>query len=155
MPGAVPRGRLVAIALATAGLVGVLAGVFSPFLIAPAIAAVATMALVFTPTFEDLGAMLTLAILMMIAILGPFAAERAGLLPQTLFVEPGAVIFRASGQAALGEQATYAAFILYVLALIAVAAGMAHAIRRAERTARHQLRLQTWQLSQLVPKPAT
>jgi len=142
--------RVVAFAFASAALVGVVARIFSPFFIAPAIAAVITMAIVFTPSYEDVRSVAGLALLMAVAIIAPWAVEAMGLVSTTTVFAPGSITFMAPANRFASPLAAATGMVLYVLALVTASAFVAHAMRRTERAMRHHMRLQAWQLRQLV-----
>jgi serine/threonine-protein kinase len=142
--------RAVLVACANAGLVAALARVFAPFFIAPAIAAVITMALVNTPKYEDVRAVMVIAMVMTMAILAPWALERVGVVSTTTWMGVDSITFAAPANAFAGAQAASATLVLYVVALIFAAAFIGHAMRKAEKMAKHAVHLQAWQLRQLV-----
>jgi len=142
--------RVVAFAFASAALVGAIARIFSPFFIAPAIATVITMAMVFTPSYEDVRAVAGIAVLMVLAIVAPWVLEAMGLVSTTTVFAPDSITLLAPANGFASPLAASAAMVLYVAALLTASAFVAHAMRRTERTMRHHMRLQAWQLRQLV-----
>ncbi|HEY5921905.1 MAG TPA: protein kinase [Kofleriaceae bacterium] len=146
--------RLVWVAFSNAFLIAMLARMFSPFLIAPGIAAITVMIMMFSPTFARLPAMLGLLAVMAAAIFVPYWLERYDVLSRTMIEGPTYVTFTGSGHTELGNESAAIAFALYALALLAVAAFMGQALRRAEREMRQHLHLQAWQLRHLVPDAA-
>ncbi|HEU0032988.1 MAG TPA: serine/threonine-protein kinase [Kofleriaceae bacterium] len=146
-----PRTGLVVIGNAI--IVAVIARSFSPILIAPGMAAVLAMAMVFTPRFSWLGSGITVTGAMSGAVLLPWMLERLGLITKTMVIESGGVLFRAP---AIGGEELPILIVgaLYVVGLIAGAAVSADIIRTRTRTAHHKLLMQAWQLRQLVPARA-
>jgi hypothetical protein len=142
------RGRSLAVAVLNAALIALVARMFSPFFIAPGIAAIATMALVLSPDYDRPRRAVWLGLLMVAAILVPYLAERLSLLSPTMHLAPDAVTIAGLG---IPDGPALAGLVLYVFAIVAAAAVVGHAVRRAERTARRHMHLQAWQLAQLVP----
>jgi serine/threonine protein kinase len=144
-----PRPELVL--FANAVIVVVLARMFSPILIAPGVAASLAMAMVLTPRFSWLSSSVTIAALMIGAVLTPLILERMGVLTTTMTVDANGVLFRAPAVAGL-EGPTVAVGMLYAIALIAGACIAGDAMRARTRAAHRHLQLQAWQLRQLVPR---
>jgi eukaryotic-like serine/threonine-protein kinase len=143
-------GRIVAVGLANALLIALVARLFSPFFVAPGVAAVATMALSLSPDYDNRRHVVILALAMVAAIIVPWLLEEAGLLSRTMVMTPLSISF--SGPAVgIPEAPAIAGLVMYVVAILAAAAAFGHALRRAERAARTHLHLQAWQLAQLVP----
>jgi len=136
---------IASVALGNAVLVALLSNMFSPFMIAPAVAALVTMALVISPSYERVRAVIVIGLLYMLAVLVPWFAELAGWLPSTMDFEGERLVI---GPTAI--PLTAPGLVLYTIALIGSAAGMAHLNRRAEREVRERLHLQAWHLRQLV-----
>jgi len=145
-------GKAGLLAIANALLLAVIARMYTPFLIAPALAAMSVMAILFTPLRSRLTSTAGLIALTWAAVLGPWLLERVGVLSATVTVDERGVLLDALAVAG-DETSTLVVAALYVAALIAAAAGMATGIRARERTAKRHLHLQAWQLRQLVPKP--
>ena len=152
-PGAAAHAHLLepGLAICNAVLLAVLARMFTPLMIAPALAAMSTMAIVFTPLRSRLTTAPAMAGLAALAVLGPWLLESVGALPVTIVVDPQGVLLRAPGIAG-AETPTLVVAALYVAALILAAALMAHGMRARERAARRHLHVQAWQLRQLVPR---
>jgi len=145
-----PLGKEGVIAVTNALLLAVVSRMYTPFLIAPALAAISAMAITFTPTRSKLTSAGGMVVLPWLAVLGPFLLERFDVLSVTTTVDDRGVLLDAVAIA--GDQTTtLAVAALYVLALIAAAAGMANGMRVRERAAKRHLQLQAWQLRQLVP----
>ena len=138
------------LAIGNAVLLGIVSRMFTPFLIAPGLAAMSAMAILFTPTTSRLTSPLGVTLLAWAAVLVPWLAERVGLLSVTTTVDSSGILMRAAGTAG-AEGPTLGVAIFYVLASIAAAAGMATAMRERTRAARRHLYVQAWQLRQVVP----
>ena len=144
-----PLGKEGIIGISNAILHAVTARMYTPFLIAPGLAAMSAMAIMFTPTRSRLTSMAGMVGLPALAVLGPFLLERFGVLPLTTTVDHRGILLDAVAVAG-NETATLTVAALYVLGLIAAAAGMARGMRSRERAAKKILHLQAWQLRQLV-----
>ncbi len=146
-----PEGREWMIAITNSALIGVVARMFTPFLIAPALGAMSVMTIVYTPTSSRLTRATGMVIVSCLAVLGPWLLERAGVLSTTTTVDEHGILLRAAGTAG-AEGPTLFVAALYTVALLASAAGMANAMRTRERTAKRLAMVQAWQLRQLVPR---
>jgi hypothetical protein len=142
-------GREWILAIGNAILLAIVSRMFTPFLIAPGLAAMSAMAILFTPTSSKLTTAVGMTLLAWCAVLGPWVLERVGVLSITTTVDEHGILMRAAGTAG-HEGPTIGVAIFYVLASIAAACGMANAMRARERSARRSLHLQAWQLRQLV-----
>jgi serine/threonine protein kinase len=143
------KARAVRIAIGNALLIALVARIGSPFVIAPAVAALSTMNLVFSPNYKTPRAALLLAAAISGAVLVTALVEVVGLLPPTFhFTETTMVIESSIIAIAPGPRAALLAF--FVVAIVAAAAGMAFQNRKTERIVRERLHLQAWQLRQLV-----
>jgi serine/threonine-protein kinase len=131
-------------------LLAVVSRMFTPFLIAPGLAAMSAMAILFSPTTSRLTSVVGMTILSWAAVLGPWILERAGVLSITTTVDSHGILLAAAGTGGR-EGPTLGLATFYVLAFIATACFMADAMRKRERTARRHLHVQAWQLRQLVP----
>jgi len=133
-------------------LVAVVAHLYSPVLVAPGLAAALAMAMVFTPRFSWLGSGVAVALLMILAIVVPFALEQLGWLERTMSIVPtGGVRFEPPG---IGGEAVPVLVVstVYVVILIVGAATIAELLRARNRQAHRHLLMQAWQLRQLVPQ---
>jgi eukaryotic-like serine/threonine-protein kinase len=131
-------------------LVVLLARMYSPFLIAPGVAAVTTMAVVFSPSYTRRLWVGVVVALMVGAVLVPWLAEQVGIVSATTAVGDGLAL---TGPALhVGATAQLLVLVGIVVALVAAAGWIAHAMRKTEYAMRHQLYVQAWQLRQLVPE---
>jgi hypothetical protein len=146
-----PLGREGVISVTNALLLAVVARMYTPFLIAPGLAAMSAMAIMFTPTRSRLTSLVGMVALPWLAVIGPWVLEQVGVLSVTTTVDQAGLHLDAIAIAG-SETSTLTIAALYVLALIAAAAGMASRMRSRERAAKRHLHLQAWQLRQLVPR---
>jgi len=104
----------------------------------------------YTPTRSRLTSIAGMVALPFLAVIAPWLLERFDVISVTTTVDERGILLDAAAIA--GDQSsTLAVSALYVLALIAAAAGMANRMRTRERAAKRHLQLQAWQLRQLVP----
>jgi serine/threonine-protein kinase len=143
------KARAVKIVLGNALLVALLARMSSPFVIAPSVAALATMALISSPTYSRPRAAVVLALTMSVAVLVPWILEATGVLsPTNTFFADGLVM--SPPILGVGDVGKYAVLGGFIIAIIGAAASMAYQNRKAERIVRDRIHLQAWQLRQLV-----
>jgi len=95
-----------------------------------------------------------LALLTVIATLSPWLLELAGVLPVRTTVHGGEIILHTQASA-LDPAGTLAALMVYIAALIHLAALMARLQDDERRRNRRAMQLQSWQLRQLVPRPTS
>ena len=139
-----------AVALRNAVLIGTLGCFYSPFQIAPGLAAVTTAALLAAPLFQRPRSVAFLLVSMIAAVLLPWLAELAGLVPQTVrFVADGVLIH--TPDLAGGATARALSWVTFSTLLLAAATLIAYFVRRTERESRRRLHLHAWHLRQLVP----
>jgi serine/threonine-protein kinase len=137
------------IVLGNSAMVAILARMASPFLIAPSVAALGTMALVFSPTYQRMRGVALLAISMGAAVLVPWLLEALDVLEPTLSLTADGLAITPP-LLDVGDPAKVAVLVLYVVAIVGAAAAMAFQNRRAERIVRDRIHLQAWRLRQLV-----
>ena len=145
-----PLGKEGVISVTNALLLVAVSRMYTPFLIAPGLAAMSAMAIMFTPTRSKLTSLAGMVALPWLAVIGPWLLERVDVVSKTTSVDAHGIHLDPLALAG-GETATLTIAALYVLALIAAAAGMASRMRNRERAAKRHLHLQAWQLRQLVP----
>ncbi len=140
------------VVIGNAVLVVMVARMFSPVLVAPGLAAVLAMAMVFTPRFSWFGSGITITIAMALSVLVPLGLELVGWLEPTMSISSGVVHFEPPivGDAALAVLITST---LYIVTLIAGASSIAELMRVRTRDSHRHLLMQAWQLRQLVPRP--
>jgi hypothetical protein len=148
-----PRPRIGLAVLANAIVVGLVALMFSPILIAPGVAAVLGMAMVVTPRLSRLNAAVPLTLLMIAGVFVPWVAELIGLASPTIMGLGGGEGVALRAPAVRGsETAVVIVGMAYSVGLIIGAVWVAEAMRNRIREAHRHLRLQAWQLRQLVPR---
>jgi hypothetical protein len=132
-------------------MIGFISGGYSPLLAAPGLAAVLTMAMVFTPRFSWLSSGVTVAASAVIGVFLPLLLEVIGVLPATQSFEGRGVRFEvpAVASSSTPEMITYSC---YCFAVIIGAAWVAEVMRTRNRDSHRALMLQAWQLQQLVPR---
>jgi hypothetical protein len=147
------RPRIGLAVLGNAIVVALVALMFSPILIAPGVAAVLGMAMIVTPRLSRLNAAVPLTLLMIAGVFAPWAAELLG------FASPTMVgLGRGEGLALIApavrgsEASVIVVGMAYAVGLIIGAVWVAEAMRNRIREAHRHLRLQAWQLRQLVPR---
>ncbi len=145
-----PLGKGGIIAITNALILVVVSRMYTPFLIAPGMAAMSCMAIVFTPTRSRLASATGMMLSTGLAVLGTWLLERVGVLSQTTTVDARGILMDAEALAG-DETSTLIVAVLYVACLIIAAAGMAYGMATRERAAKRHLHLQAWQLRQLVP----
>ena len=149
-----PQGKEWMIALGNGALVAVVARMYSPFLIAPALAAMSVMTIVYVPTASWLSRARGMALITIVAVLGPWLLERAGVLSTTTTIDARGIVLNGTGTSG-AEGPTLLVAVLYTIALLGAAASMAGQIRARERAVKQTMLLQAWQLRQLVPAQGT
>ncbi len=145
-----PHPRPVRLAIGNAVLIALVARLFSPFLVAPGIAAVTAMMLSFSPTYRRTGPILVLGATMSLSVVAPWFLELAGALSRTTTLTASGISIDAPGLH-FGEVPKIVFLTLYGIAAVAASVGMSHAMRRAELKTAERLHMQAWQLRQLVP----
>jgi serine/threonine protein kinase len=128
--------------------VAVLARMFSPALVAPAIAGLIASSLATHPQLEKRSGMLVLAGSLIAATSLPMLAESLGLLPPTMEVTSNGLLIE--GIARTGAWFLYATVPVYATSLVLGGVALSRVPYVQQRTARRQLYLQAWQLRQLV-----
>jgi len=132
-------------------MVGLVARMFTPFLIAPAIAAVIGMGIVLSNRVSRVVAIGVIVGVMSAGVLVPWLLEVAGVLSTSTTVVAGGLELRAVGIGGAG-QSTLIVVALFAVMLIACACTLADAMRTREREAKRHLLLQAWHLRQLVAR---
>ncbi len=147
-----PMGKEWVIAVSNTITLAVVAHMYTPFLIAPGLAAMSLMAIVFTPTRNMLTTATALCVMSVIAVLGPWTLELVGVLPSTMSVRKDGILLSAVALSGEYPMASLVAGALFVVALLLAAVGISSNMRERERAAKRALHLQAWQLRQLVPR---
>jgi hypothetical protein len=137
--------ELYAAAALFAVLVGIVARLFSPFLMAPAMGAVSVMMFAVDPRTR----WVPLALLYLTAVLLPWAIEALGLLPRTMYQVGDDIALHSDlvnqrlPQALIG-------LVAFTAALMAISGYIAARLAQAQRRAVRTVELQAWHLRQLV-----
>ena len=139
------------LALANVALIAVMAHAYTPFFIAPGLAAMSAMAFGFTPSRSLITRTFGMTLLLALAVLGPFVLERMGYLSTTTRVTEHGLLLHADAVGS-DETSVLIAASLYVFGLIGSAAAMAYRMMARERRAKRHLQVQAWQLRQLVTR---
>ena len=126
-------------------LVAVMARAFSPFLLAPAIAAVAVVMF----TVDPRAPWRTIIVMHVVAVLVPWLAEHVGLLPRTMFAAGGDLVLRADA-AYMSFPAGELGFATFVIAVVVVCGFLGNQLAIRQREAFRSVELQAWHLRQLV-----
>jgi hypothetical protein len=130
-------------------LIALVAHMFSPFFIAPAIAALISITIVISNQLPRVIAAVALTVLMSAAILIPWFLEKGGVLAQTTVPTDKGLLLTSIGTSS-GNSSMLAIAAVYVVLLIATACRFGDAIRTRERAASRQILITAWQLRQLV-----
>ena len=147
-----PIGKEWIIAVSNSITLAVVAHMYTPYLIAPGLAAMSIMAIVFTPTRNRLTTATGMFVMSVLAVLGPWGLELAGVLPTTMSVSKDGLLLSAVALSGEYQKLTLAMGALFVVALMLAAVGISSNMRERERVAKRALHLQAWQLRQLVPR---
>ena len=131
-------------------LIMLIATMFSPFLVAPALAAVTAAGFMTGPQYAKRQATLVW-LLCSAGVLVPWLAERAGWIASTMTTRDGAVTLHSPAITAGGFEALMAASTVVLVGSVVM---LARGLRTAERGVRQQIHLQAWQLRQLVAQGA-
>jgi serine/threonine protein kinase len=131
------------------GMFAVLARAFTPFLCAPAYAAVSLMSFGMSSMARQRRVIVTCAVLSIAVVLGVFGAEVIGLLSRTTWVVGDTLVMR-SPLDGIQRFPIIPALCEFVVLLIGSAASIAHAVSCIHHRAREQLQIQSWQLRQLL-----
>ncbi len=139
------------IAVLNAAMIAVVARMFTPFFIAPAIAALIAMGIVIAQKMTRLAANIVVGGLLSAAVLVPWLLELADVLSTTTTITANGLVLDGIGIGRTSN-ATLIVAALYVVLLIGVACTFGDAMRNRERAAKRHILLQTWQLRQLVAR---
>ncbi len=142
------KGGWLAIVFEMANLV-LLARMFTPFLLAPGLAAVSLMSFALSSQARERRVIVTCAVLSIAAVIGTYLAEVAGLVSRTTWSHGDTLMLRCPLDGA-DRFPGMAAMCLFAVMLIASAASIANAVSRNNHRSREQLQVQSWQLRQLL-----
>jgi serine/threonine-protein kinase len=130
-------------------MVGILARMFTPFLIAPGFAAVSLMSFGLSSQARERRVIVWSAVFSVGPVLAVWLAEPIGWLSPTIWTEGDRLILHSPVEG-MPEFPVIPALCAYVVFLIATAASIAHAVSSNQHRARVQLQTQAWQLRQLL-----
>jgi hypothetical protein len=134
-------------------LIGFVARISSPFLLAPGIAALTATALAMSPTYLAAPIVNTMIGCLVAAILLPWIAEWVGwITPTTTIVSDGILLQAPSFRVREGGQLMLLVF--YVVTLLTAAGWLAFALMRRERRLRYRTYLQLWQMRENLTQAA-
>jgi hypothetical protein len=122
---------------------------FSPFLVAPGIGAVALMAFAFHPMASRPSVLAMTAAAGSIGVVGLWFGELVGWISPTMAVHGDRLSFT-SPIDGIGSVPLDIALCLYAVSLVVAAALLAGSMAVLERDARRRLHVQAWQLRQLL-----
>jgi eukaryotic-like serine/threonine-protein kinase len=142
----------VVVMLGNVATIALFARMFTPFLIAPGLAAVTLMAFAFHPVAAEIRTLAILTIGGIVTVIGLWALEATDVLAPTMRISDGA-IHLLSPIDNIGALPVELSLCLYALTLIVIATILAHNNAVAARSARDHLHIQAWQLRQLISVP--
>ncbi|HEY5933997.1 MAG TPA: serine/threonine-protein kinase [Kofleriaceae bacterium] len=128
-------------------LIGLVARIVGPFIIAPSLVITTLMAYSSHPQF---GRIRVLAMILGCAVAVPWALELAGVLSPTYYFRDGEIVLT-SPIIQFTPEPTQLAFALLLVATITIVALMSRSIALRQRDATRKLELQAWHLRQIVP----
>jgi len=126
------------------------ARIFSPVIVAPALAVATVAALGGFPRLRASTVLVTICA----GTVLPLVLELAGVFPRTVTFSDGAIVIR-SGALALGQTSTPIMLCLAHVATILAVGLLVRSLAIARREAQRKLEGQTWMLEQLLPRAAT
>ena len=134
--------------LMLAPLLAVLAHLYSPAIVAPALAAIAGVNLALDPRLRRPRQIAWLAAVLAGSVLAPLAAERLGLVPTTMSSDGDALLLRAPGL--LSGRAEDVLFVAFVFVIVGAAIAFGRSIANHELALRTRLHVISWHLGHLV-----
>ena len=141
----------VATIIGNAAMIGLIGRMFSPYLIAPGLAALTIVIMNGSSRFRDRSLLLLMIIGMGIGTVGSGLLEFTGVLHQTLTFADDHILIR-SGVLELNEVPLQLGLALYAFGLVFAAGMLSHTLGRANDDSQRRLHLQAWRLRQLVPQ---
>ena len=145
------RWRVPVLLVGNALVVAMFSRMFTPFMVAPGIAAVTALVLFRSPAFRGRW-MVPTVIILSLGVAVPWLGEQLGWFASTHGVVDGALVLR-SPAVDMPRIGLGIGIIFYCLAITTVAALISRVHTRGQRAAEQQLHLQAWRLRQLVPQP--
>jgi len=135
------------IVVLNSSVIVVIGRLFSPFLLGIPLATAMIVGVVAGANLSRRGAV-AVAVTLWLAVVGPWLAERAGLLATTIDVGDGTM--RLHSPIFTSEVGSYVILAVCTAVIIVAMTLMTGRMRQTERTARQHLHVQAWQLRQLV-----
>jgi hypothetical protein len=129
-------------------LIGLIAQMVSPFIIAPTLALTTLMAYAAHPR---LGRMSVMAVILGAAVAVPWALELAGALPATYHFNASGELVLASTVVRFSAAPVQVAFAVLLVTLLGVVGVLSRGLARRQREATRTLELHAWHLRQVVP----
>ena len=135
--------------LGHAAIIVTLGRLFSPLVIAPAVATVVALILSQNPGVQPRAMAISIGSVIALAVVGPQLAELAGLIPATTDISSAGIVLHAPGLAS-GAMYVYFAGMFYVPVILVFVIAAGRRWRTSDYEQRRQLHLQAWQVRQLV-----
>jgi serine/threonine-protein kinase len=129
-------------------LIGLIAHMVSPFIIAPTLATTTLMAYAAHPRF---GRMSVMAVILGAAVAVPWALELIGVLPATYHFNAAGELVLASTVVRFSALPVQVAFAALLVVLLGVVGLLSRGLAKRQREATRTLELHAWHLRQVVP----
>jgi len=133
-------------------LIAMLARMYSPFVIAPGVAALTGVVFMGSAMFRTRPVLVAAIVMFSLAVIVPYGLELAGVLPSTMAVVGGKLVIE-NLALELSPLETGLGLMGFAVGLIGIATILSWVIASREAGARRRLQIQAWQLRQLVPEP--
>ena len=140
------------LAFATA-FVTMLSRMYSPFIVAPGIAALIGMMMMSTPLFRQRWLLATTIALLGLAVIAPYLLEIIGALSPTITIA-NEQIHISNLAVRVHPLQTGVGLAGFAIGIIGVATTLSWIVVGRDAATQRQLQIQAWQLRQLVPEPA-
>jgi serine/threonine-protein kinase len=127
-------------------LIGLIARIVGPFIIAPTLVLTTLMAYAAHPRFGKIG---VIAVILAAGVVVPWGLELAGVLESTYQFVDGSIVLR-SPVITFHSVPVQLAFALLLVALLVVVAVLSRAMAQRQHEANRRVELQAWHLRQLV-----
>ncbi|MCX5741463.1 MAG: hypothetical protein NT062_03075, partial [Proteobacteria bacterium] len=133
-------------------MVAMVARMYSPFILAPGMAALAGVVMMGSSMFRSRALMMATIASLSLAVVGPYVLEAAGAIAPTMTLLGDRLVI---GNLAveLPPISTGLGLVGFVVGLIGVATILSWVIGTRDADARRLLQIQAWQLRQLIPAP--
>ncbi|HEY0192696.1 MAG TPA: protein kinase [Kofleriaceae bacterium] len=140
--------RIYGNAVINAVLIGLVAHIVGPFIIAPTLAATTLIAYAAHPRLGKVGVM---AALFGAAVVVPWGLELAGWVDKSYWFTPAGELVIRSSVIRFSSAPVQLAFALLLITLLGVVGVLSRGLARRQRDAARQLELHAWHLRQVVP----